>query len=654
MAVRPPSGLPPPRVLRDAGGNALLEGGEGAAGAAGLAGMLALAVAAAPTGITIADPSLPDCPLVFVNPAFLAMTGHAAEEVLGRNCRFLQGPGTEREPRYLLRRAVAAGQAVTVEITNHRKDGRRFVNELRLAPVRDEGGRLVAFIGVQHDVSARRRAEKEAARARRAAEKASQEKGDFLAFVSHEVRTPLHGMMGTLSLLLDTALDAEQRAYAETARRCADGLLRLVNELLDLSRIEAGTLALRPAPFALAEVVGEVLELVAPAAAEKGLAIGASVDHLLPPRLAGDAGRIRQVLLNLADNAVRFTHQGRVELRIAALPDGHVGFAVTDTGIGIPPRLRASLFTRTVPGEGGGAGLGLAICRRLVALMGGQIAVDSTPGRGSTFFFDLPLEAAAGDGAPPGPAPPPAAPARILLAEDAQANRLVTAAILRRAGCTVELARDGGEALAAAEAADFDLVLMDLRMPVLDGCAAARAIRALEGPRGRVPIIAMTASALPGDAGRCLEAGMDGHLAKPLDREALLAAVGAALEARPRRPRAAAPTPEPGAAPLLDREALEELRAAVGPGRLPRLVTAFLDELHDRLARMRGLREPARVEAEAQGLKAAAATFGAAALRDAAAALEQAARTAPPAELERRLAALPALAERTAAAFPRQ
>ncbi len=656
---------PLPRIRTDGGGNALLDGGEGAVAAAGLNGILALAVAAAPTGIVVADPSLPDCPLVFVNPAFARITGYAPEEVLGRNCRFLQGPGTEREAVRTLRRAIAEAEAVTVEMTNHRKDGRRFVNELRMAPVKDARGRVLAFVGIQHDVTARKRAEKEAARARKAAEKASQEKSDFLAFVSHEVRTPLHGVMGTLSLLLDTPLDAEQRAYAETAWRCGTTLLRTVNELLDLSRIEAGKLVLDPQPFALAEVVGEILDLLAPAAAEKGLEISASLDHQLPAQLVGDAGRIRQVLMNLADNAVKFTHRGSVEIRIAALPDGHVGFAVTDTGIGIPPRLRASLFTRFAQaepvGEQSGSGLGLAICKRLVALMGGQIAVDSTPGQGSTFFFDLPLPAVPESGTPPArmapapEAPPlPAAHGRILLAEDGKANGLVAAAILRKAGYTVELARDGGEALAAAQSADYDLVLMDLRMPVLDGYAATRAIRAIKGARARVPIIAMTASVMPGDEERCLAAGMDGHLAKPLDRTSLLLAVQKALDQRPRRPRATAPAAEPGAtAPLLDRETLEELRAAVGPGRLPRLLAVFTEETRGRVRRMQAIQDPRLLEEEAHALKAAAATFGAAALRDAAQMLEAASRSAPREELTRSVLALPDLVERTVAVLPK-
>lgn len=657
-----------PAIRRDTGGNALLDGGEGAVAAAGLDGVLGLAIASTPTGIVVADPSLPDCPIVFCNPAFTKITGYPAEEVLGRNCRFLQGPGTEKEAVRALRRAIQDRRAITVELTNHRRDGRRFVNELRMSPVLGTDGSLLAFVGVQHDVTARRKAEKEADKLRKTAEKASREKSDFLAFVSHEVRTPLHGVMGTLSLLLDTHLDAEQRAYAETARRCGVTLLNTVNEILDLSRIEAGKLVIHPEPFALGEMLREVLDLLAPAAAEKGIDLSASLDHTLPARLLGDPGRLRQVLMNLGDNAVKFTHRGSVEFRVAALPDGHVGFAVTDTGIGIPPKLRATLFTRFAQaepnGEQGGSGLGLAICKRLVALMGGQIAVDSQPGKGSTFFFDLPLAAVPDSGTAPARVAPspgalaehPAAHGRILLAEDGKANQLVAAAILRKAGYTVELARDGAEAAACAESADYDLVLMDVRMPLMDGYAATRAIRQLDGARGRVPIIAMTASAMPGDAERCYEAGMDGHLTKPLDRSQLLAAVERTLDSRPRRPRAPLQEAEPGGAgaPLLDRETLEELRAAVGPGRLPRLVAVFVQETEERVRRMAVLTDPAAIADEAHSLKAAAATFGAAALRDAAKAIEDSCRLHDDARLSRLLGNLVELAERSFAAFPAQ
>ncbi len=657
-------------IVRDAGGNAYLRHALGTAAAAGFEGALALAIASAPTGVVITDPNLPDNPIVFLNPAFSKISGYPAEEVLGRNCRFLQGPGTDAAVTHLLRRAISEKRSITVEMINYRRDRKRFINELRSSPVFDPAGKLVAFVGIQHDVTARVRAEREAVKARRAAERANKEKSDFLAFMSHEIRTPLHGVMGTLSLMLDTNLDAEQRAYAETSRRCGQTLLGTVNELLDLSRIEAGKLTIGSETFTLADPVREVLDLVAPAAAEKGLTLSASMDHHLPARAIGDAQRLHQVLLNLVDNAVKFTSRGSVEIRMAALPDGRLGVAVTDTGIGIPPKLRARLFTRFAQAEGpplrnqGGTGLGLAICKRLVALMGGQIAVDSTPGMGSTFFFDLPLVPVAQSGAPPSrisPAPDAVLPAtplangRILLAEDGKVNQLVAAAILRKAGYTVELARDGAEAVAAAESSEFDLVLMDVRLPVMDGLVATGQIRQLPGVHGRVPIIAMTASVMPGDAEACINAGMDGYLAKPLDRLQMLAAVEEVLNARPRRPRAAIPVPEPGiVAPVLDRETLEELRSAVGPGRLPRLIHVFIDETRARLARMIVATDTQHIEDEAHTLKAAAGTFGAVALRDAAAALEMACRKGDAKTRLALLGNLPPLIDRTIASFPPQ
>jgi PAS domain S-box-containing protein len=458
--------------------------------------VLSAAVLATPTGIVICDPNLPDCPIIYANPAFYRITGYSEDEVIGHNCRFLQGPGTN--PRHIkaIREAIEKGKAIDVEIVNHRKDGSRFINELHLSPIFGDDGELRYIFGIQHDVSAREQFARDAERARRAAERANAEKSDFLAFMSHEIRTPMNGVMGTISLLLDTTLDAEQHAYAETARRCGELLLATVNEMLDLSRIEAGHLAIEEETFDLAAPVAEVLDLLAPAVAEKGIRLSASIDPLLPARVIGDARRLRQVLLNLADNAVKFTAVGGVGIRVErAEAPGHVRFAVADTGIGMPPEVQARLFGRFAQGgpetarRYGGSGLGLMICKRLVGLMGGRIVLASTPGKGSTFSFEIPLRPIAESGRPPStllpkPAlakPLPGARGRILIAEDGEANQLVAAAILRKAGYAVDLARDGEEALGAARTAAYDLVLMDVRMPRMDGFAATAAIRALEG-----------------------------------------------------------------------------------------------------------------------------------------------------------------------------
>ena len=632
-----------------------------------LQGVLSAAVLAAPTGIVVCDPNLPDCPVIYANPAFYRITGYSEEEVIGRNCRFLQGPGTN--PRHIkaLREAIETGKAINVEIVNHRKDGSRFVNELHLSPIFGDDGEVRYIFGIQHDVSAREQFARDAERARRAAERANAEKSDFLAFMSHEIRTPMNGVMGTISLLLDTTLDAEQHAYAETARRCGELLLATVNEMLDLSRIEAGHLAIEEEAFDLAAPVAEVLDLLAPAVAEKGIRLSASIDPLLPARVIGDARRLRQVLLNLADNAVKFTAVGGVGIRVErAEAQGQVRFVVADTGIGMPPEVQARLFGRFAQAgpetarRYGGSGLGLMICKRLVGLMSGRIVLASAPGKGSTFSFEIPLRPIAESGRPPStllPKPalikhPPGARGRILIAEDGEANQLVAAAILRKAGYAVDLARDGEEALGAARTAAYDLVLMDVRMPRMDGLAATAAIRALEGPAGRVPIIAMTAAVMPNEVTRCLEAGMDGHVAKPMDLTALLAAVSDILENRPRRSRAAVEEPNPAGPTLIDHTTLQELRAAVGPGRLPRLIGVFADETRARVARLTSTDDVSVIEEEAHGLKSAAGTFGAAALRSIASSLEEAcvARDLP--RVSELCRGLPNLVEKSLAAFP--
>ncbi len=632
-----------------------------------LQSVLGAAVLATPTGIVICDPNLPDCPIIYANPAFYRITGYSDEEVIGRNCRFLQGPGTN--PRHIkaMREAIETGKAIDVEIVNHRKDGSRFVNELHLSPVFGEDGEVRYILGIQHDVSAREQFARDAERARRAAERANAEKSDFLAFMSHEIRTPMNGVMGTISLLLDTTLDAEQHAYAETARRCGELLLATVNEMLDLSRIEAGHLAIEEEAFDLAAPVAEVLDLLAPAVAEKGIRLSASIDPLLPARVIGDARRLRQVLLNLADNAVKFTAAGGVGIRVErAEANGMVRFAVADTGIGMPPEVQARLFGRFAQGgpetarRYGGSGLGLMICKRLVGLMGGRIVLASTPGKGSTFSFEIPLRPIAESGRPPStllprPAlakPLPGARGRVLIAEDGEANQLVAAAILRKAGYAVDLARDGEEALGAARTAAYDLVLMDVRMPRMDGLAATAAIRGLEGPAGRVPIIAMTAAAMPDEVARCLEAGMDAHVAKPMDLTALLAAVSDMLENRPRRSRAAVEEPNPAGPTLIDHTTLQELRAAVGPGRLPRLIGVFADETRARVARLTATDDISVIEEEAHGLKSAAGTFGAAALRSIASSLEEACVARDMPRVSELCRSLPNLVEKSLAAFP--
>jgi PAS domain S-box-containing protein len=647
-------------AARAAANAALPDFGPRAAGA----GLLAAAVAATPTGVTIADPARPDCPIVFLNPAFSAITGYPPAEVLGRNCRFLQGRGTDPRAVARIRRALAAGSEVTVALVNYRRDGTRFWNELRIAPVPDPDGRVIAFVGIQHDVTARRRAEEGEKRARRAAERANRSKSDFLAAMSHEVRTPMNGVMGTLALLLDSDLSAEQRAHAETARRCGQDLLAIVNDILDISRIEAGMLRLDAVPCRPAEVVHDVLDLFAATAAEKGIGLGPAIDRAVPEVVEGDPQRLRQVLTNLVDNAVKFTATGGVTLRVepAVARDGAPGlrFAVSDTGIGIAPSAQKRLFAPFTQADAsiarrfGGSGLGLTICRRLVALMGGALTLESEPGRGSTFAFTVPARAVQGIVSAPRPPAAPLVPhpvrGRVLLAEDSRSNQLVAAAILRRAGFSVEVAADGAEAVRRAAGGRYDLILMDMQMPGLDGVVATARIRTLPPPACEVPIVALTGSASPADRDAAFAAGMNGHVAKPLDPMALLGAVDEAL-AGCQPERMAAPDTDP---PLLDRAALEELRGGIEPGRLPQLIAVFAEETEERLALLAAARaagDTATLGRLAHALKSAAATFGAAALARRAGLIEEACRAGDAASADRLATGLDSLARRSLAAL---
>jgi signal transduction histidine kinase/ActR/RegA family two-component response regulator len=369
----------------------------------------------------------------------------------------------------------------------------------------------------------------EAEQARAAADAANKAKSDFLAVMSHEIRTPLNGVVGLNSLLLSLPLDEKARDYAELGRHSAETLLALVNDFLDFSKIDAGRLELAPVLFDPREVFTDALAVVKEEARGKGLQLVAEIDA--SRRLWGDATRLRQILVNLLGNAVKFTPDGSVTLR-ARVREGNGGqcwlhIEVIDTGIGIGADAQRRLFQPFSQADAsttrryGGTGLGLAICKALAQLMGGDIGVNSEAGKGSRFWVELPFacgETAAGieEEAPAGnPVVTGELRGHVLVAEDNPVNRRVAEEMLRRIGFSVDTAEDGRQAIDAALAHDYDLVLMDCDMPVVDGFEASRAIRRREGAGRHVPIVAMTASALSGDRERCLAAGMDDYLSKP-------------------------------------------------------------------------------------------------------------------------------------------
>ncbi|MGB8313930.1 MAG: ATP-binding protein, partial [Aestuariivirga sp.] len=483
-----------------------------------------------------------------VNKQMEALTGCTRDELIGAPFKSCFTDPERAEAG--IKRVLSEKSVTDYELTARARNGKQTVVSYNATTFYDRNRTLQGVFAAARDVTEGKRVEMELKQAKAAAESANRTKSDFLASMSHEIRTPMNAIIGIADLLAKTALSPEQDKYVQIFRRAGDNLLNLINDILDLSKVEASQLELERTGFSLRDHLEIVMEMVAPRAQEKRLTLECDIATDVPTELVGDPTRLRQVLLNLLGNAIKFTPSGEVSLRVkrdagSSLPTA-LQFTVSDSGIGIAREKLDQVFERFTQADTsttrrfGGSGLGLTISKRLVELMGGRIWVESEVEKGSVFSFTVPFEIWAAASRPAVmsvgkdiEAPLPAL--RILLAEDSPDNCMITLAYLEDTPYKVEIAETGAIAREKFMSGNYDLVLMDRQMPVMDGLTATRAIRAWERANDRplTPIIALTASALKGDREMCLAAGCTAFLTKPIKQEVLLQAINAHTKAAP-------------------------------------------------------------------------------------------------------------------------
>ena len=567
-----------------------------------------------------------------VNKQMEALTGCTRDELIGAPFKnYFTDP--ERAEAGI-KQVLSQKKVTDYELTACARDGKQTVVSYNATTFYDRDRTLQGVFAAARDVTERKRVEAELQQAKAVAESASQTKSDFLASMSHEIRTPMNAIVGIADLLAKTPLSPEQDKYVQIFRRAGDNLLHLVNDILDLSKVEASQLELERTRFSLNDLLDKVTEMVVVRSHEKGLALVCEIAPEVPRDLIGDPTRLRQVLLNLLGNAIKFTESGEVALRVTSDGDASVSgvlrFTISDTGIGIPDEKLGAVFERFTQADSsttrryGGSGLGLTISKRLVELMGGRISVESGVGKGSIFSFAVPLEIWAGatrrTTVAVGTGPELPLPAlHVLLVEDSPDNRTITLAYLQDTPYRVEIAENGAIAFEKFIAGHYDLILMDRQMPVMDGLTATRAIREWEQANHRpaTPIIALTASALKGDQEKFVAAGCTAYLTKPIKQDVLLQAI------KEHSMSALASSNE-------ERGGKNSILVRANP-KLTDLIPGFLqNRRHDVIAMQDALDrgDYETVESLGHGMKGAGGSWGFEGITDIGAALERAAESA--------------------------
>ena len=564
---------------------------------------------------------------------------HLPEEVAARAAELSLELGREIEPGFEVFVAKSRlGKPDECEWTYVRKDGSHFPVLLCVTTLFDMQGQVIGYLGIGSDITVQKRAAQELLQAKEIAEAASQAKSDFLATMSHEIRTPMNGIIGMSCLLLDTELAPKQREMVDAVRHSGDALMTIIEDILDFSKIEARKLELVEEAFRLDSVISGVVDLLQHKAASRAIDLIVRVAPDVPDSFMGDPGRLRQILMNLVGNGIKFTDEGSIRIQVSRLNSTAAGsvnleISVTDTGIGMSEEQQSLLFQAfsqvdsSTTRRFGGTGLGLAISKRLVELMGGSIGVESKRQEGSRFWVRLPLRVVEARQTPfkdeRGVSDEPAAQTtfsgtkpRLLLVEDNEVNARMAMMMLEKHGCPSEIARDGEEAVERFASGVYDGILMDCHMPVMDGYEATRAIRTLEASpqwkRPRCRIIAMTANVMAGERERCLAAGMDDYVSKPLRAKAL-------VEALHRVPVLAAPEPHTAVLPCpaddtpSAREALQQLADELSTDDTIELIENWFKDTPERLLeleKLSGTDDQATLRRTAHSLKGSSSLFG--------------------------------------------